>query len=246
MESGATQAIISFALAAIPGLIVLEILEYSRAPLRERSGTRAFALYLLLSIFAWVVAALVLGVDGRLADVVDADSDRETGQEIVDAYIALAWRLAVAAVGVGVALRAAMALLTRYANRSVTMQRSGTSEGLSLLGKLAAAPVSVVFAWDELLARLRRARVPQVVHVRFRDGRDVYGVFAGGGRGDFRADGRDMVLDAELVERDGKLVQIEGSTGVFVAAEAVASVSFVDYKEMPESTTSNKLQSDVQ
>lgn len=239
MSPGTSQAIVAFALAAVPGLIVLEILEYGRAPLRQRSGARAFALYLFLSFFVWIVAGLLLGASGRLADVIDAGSAQ--GPQIVNAYIALSWRLAAAAVGIGIAMRLSISLLTRYANRAVERKRSGMSPDLSWLGRLAAAPVSVVFAWDDLLARLRRGKVPQIVHIRFRDGNDVYGVFAGGGRADFQADGRDMVLDAELVETDGRLVQIPGSTGVFVAAEAVASVSFLDYEEPPPKPPSPRL-----
>lgn len=245
MNSG-SEAILTFALAAAPGLIVLELLEYKRAPLRERSGTRAFAMYLFLSIFAWGAAVLLLGADERLAEVIDATSSgqRESdGQQVVSAYVELSWRLVAAAVAVGLALRLATALLVRYVQRSIRRRRSGSSSTLPLLGRLAAAPVSVVFAWDELLARLRRAGVPQVVHVRFRDGGDLYGVFAGAGRADFNADGRDFVLDAELVERNGQLVQIPGSAGVFVAADAVASVSFIRYSEPTGQLPSTAVQS---
>ena len=73
--------------------------------------------------------------------------------------------------------------------------------------------------------------MPQIVHVRFRDGTDLYGVLAAGGRADYQANGRGLVLDAELVEEDGELVLIPGSSGVFIAAEAVASVGFVEFEE---------------
>jgi Family of unknown function (DUF6338) len=57
------QAIAAFALAAVPGVIVLEILEYGRPPLRERSTTRAFALYLILSLLTWATALLLHAAD---------------------------------------------------------------------------------------------------------------------------------------------------------------------------------------
>jgi hypothetical protein len=86
----------------------------------------------------------------------------------------------------------------------------------------------MTFAWDRLLERLRRISKPQIVHVRFRDGTDLYGVLAARGGADYQSDGRGLVLDAELVEKDGGLVLIPGSRGVFVSGEAVASVAFVE------------------
>jgi hypothetical protein len=81
------------------------------------------------------------------------------------------------------------------------------------------------------LERLRRTSKPQIVHVRFLDGTDLYGVLAAGGRADYQADGRGLVLDAELIEVNGQLVMIPGSSGVFIAADAVASVGFVEFED---------------
>ncbi len=86
----------------------------------------------------------------------------------------------------------------------------------------------MTFAWDRLLERLQRNSKPQIVHVRFRDGTDLYGVLASRGGIDYQSDGRDLVLDAELVEEGGELMRIPGSRGVFVSGEAVASVAFVE------------------
>jgi len=76
--------------------------------------------------------------------------------------------------------------------------------------------------------RLKHNRKAQIVHVRFRNGGDAYGVFAGGGRADYHADGQGLVLDAELIEQDGELVKVAGSNGMYVAPGAIASIEFVD------------------
>lgn len=52
-------------------------------------------------------------------------------------------------------------------------------------------------------------------------------MFAGAGRADYDADGRGLLLDRELVEAGGRLVEV-GEGGVFVHPDAVATVSFVD------------------
>jgi hypothetical protein len=78
---------------------------------------------------------------------------------------------------------------------------------------------------------LRREALAQIVHVRFRDGAEMYGVLAAGGSADFQADGRGLVLDAELLELNGRLEPIQGSSGVFISPHAVASVAFVACSE---------------
>ena len=50
------------------------------------------------------------------------------------------------------------------------------------LGDLAIRLSAMEFAWDRLLERLRRAAKPQIVHVHFKEGGDLYGVLAAGGR----------------------------------------------------------------
>jgi hypothetical protein len=92
-----SAAIATFVLAALPGVIVLEIFEFGRPRIRERNAARAFALYLILSLIAWVAAAAILGANGRLGDVIDLASKPKWvpghGNDLVDAYIALSWRL---------------------------------------------------------------------------------------------------------------------------------------------------------
>jgi hypothetical protein len=227
VDGGISQTVVSFALAAIPGVIVLELLEYGRPRVRDRSGVRAFASYLILSLIVWVSAFLLLDAGGHLASAIDPEI--HSSQQRVDAYAALAWRLLLASIAVGLALRALSSMIGRYAYRVAERKRRGIQEKLSWIGDALVRLVSLAFAWDRLLERLRRSARPQIVHVRFRDGSETYGVLAGGGRVDFQADGRGMVLDAELVEEDGQLVQIPDSNGVFIAADAVASVGFVEY-----------------
>lgn len=88
-------------------------------------------------------------------------------------------------------------------------------------------------AWDRLLARAHRHRKPQLVRVRLRDGGEVYGVFAGAGRADYNADGRGLLLDRELVESEGDLVEV-GDGGLFIHPDAVSTVSFVDRPSSPQ------------
>ncbi len=229
MSGETAQAIAAFALAAIPGVLVLEIVEGGRPPLRDRHGIRAFAAYLMLSLAVWAVAALLLDAGGRLAAVIDASE--LAGQHRVDAYSVLAWRLLVAAVAVGVSLRALLWLVEKLAGRVERKRRDGNPRALGWIGDLAIGIVSIAFGWDRLLMRLRREALAQIVHIRFRDGTEMYGLLAAGGSADFQADGRGLVLDAELLELDGRLEQIQGSSGVFVSPDAVASVAFVAYSE---------------
>jgi hypothetical protein len=227
MEGSASKTIAAFALAAIPGVIVLEILEYGRPRTRERSGARAFAAYLIISLIVWLVAIACLDGDGRLAAVID--SAGQAGGRQVEAYISLGWRLLAASLVVGVLLRALLATSGYLAFRAEERRRLGEAGRLRWLGNLVIRFSAMEFAWDRLLERLRRAASPQIVHIHFKDGGDLYGVLAAGGRADYQADGRGLVLDAELVERDGELVLISGSSGVFISAEAVASVAFVEF-----------------
>jgi hypothetical protein len=226
---GTSKAIAAFALAAIPGVIVLEILEYGRPRTRERSGARAFAAYLIISVVVWMFSLLLLGTRGRLAAVID--SAKGSGEDQVGAYLALGWRLLLAALVVGLLLRMCSSTLNFLAFKAEERRRLGRLGRLSWLGDMAIKFGAMALAWDRLLEQMRRAAKPQVVHVRFRDGAELYGVLAVGGRADFQADGRGLVLDAELVEEGEGLVQLPGSSGVFIATDAVASVGFVEYEE---------------
>ncbi|HVO54508.1 MAG TPA: hypothetical protein VMT37_08855 [Solirubrobacterales bacterium] len=231
MTGETAQAIAAFALAAIPGVLVLEILEYGRPRLRDRSGIRAFASYLILSLVVWSVATVCLDAGGRLAAVVDvADA---AGQIRVDAYSALAWRLLVTSVAVGLLARIGLWLAGLLARKVEAVRRAGEPRAYKWLGDVLTQLVSISFGWDRLLERLRQAGQPQIVHVRFRDGSEMYGVLAAGGSADFQADGRGLVLDAELIEVDGQLQEVPGSSGAFVSGDAVASVAFVEYTAPP-------------
>ena len=122
----------------------------------------------MLSLAVWAVAALLFDAGGRLAAVIDASE--LAGQHRVDAYSALAWRLLVAAVAVGVSLRAILWLVEKLAGRMERKRRDGNPRALGWIGDLAIGIVSIAFGWDRLLMRLRREALAQIVHVRFRDG----------------------------------------------------------------------------
>jgi hypothetical protein len=231
--AGSFEALATFALGAIPGIIVLECLEYGRPQLRERGGARAVASYLILSLLVWGLAALCLEADDRLAAVLNAS--KAGGDAQVQAYIALSWRLLVASVALGAALRALLWTGVRIAFR-VEMGRRDTPRRYGRFGDLAIGAFSFAFAWDRLLQRMNRMAKPQVVHVRLREGGDVYGVMAEGGSADFQADGRGLVLDAQLLILDGRLKEVPNSSGVFISAEAVASVAFAEYEAGPAAT----------
>ncbi len=221
-----SAAITTLAFAAIPGVLVLEILEFGKPRLRERPGIRSIALYLIVSAFVWGLAALILDADGELASVID--STRLSGDEQVTAYVALAWRLAATAIGFGTVCR----LVLRAAEQTASkLAQSRYTSGQSIGGKVGDALIEVVstpFVWDALMVRLRRRARAQVAHVRLRDGSDLYGILAAGGRADFQADGRGLVLDIELRNERGQLVEVPSSNGIFVAPEAMASVAFLD------------------
>jgi len=171
-----------------------------------------------------------LGADDRLAAVLDASE--KGGDAQVQAYVALSWRLLVASVALGIVLRALLWAGVRIAFR-VEEARRHTPGRHGRFGDLVIRGFAFAFAWDRLLQRMNRIAKPQVVHVRLRDGGDVYGVMAEGGSADFQADGRGLVLDAQLLILDGRLKEVPNSSGVFIAAEAVASVAFAEYE--PES-----------
>ena len=225
MNPSTSAAIATFVLAALPGVIVLEIYEFGRPRIRERNAARAFAVYLILSLIAWVAAAAILGANGRLGDVIDLASKPKWapghGNDLVNAYIALSWRLLGLAVALGLGLRLLASALRKYAFRTVEKARFEPEPELSLVARVVVSMAATSGAWDELIDRLKHNRVAQIVHVHFRDGTDAYGVFAGGGRADYHSDGQGLVLDAELIEQDGDLIQVSGSTGMYIAPDAI-------------------------
>jgi hypothetical protein len=229
LGSETSQTIAAFALAAIPGVLVLELIEFGRPPFRDRSGARAFASYLILSLVVWGSAVVFLGADRRLAAVIDAA--HRSGQVRVDAYAALAWRLLIASLLVGVAARFLLWVVGLLAFRVEERRRAEEGRPYGWPGDVAIRLVAITYGWDRLMERLRRGAQPQIVHVRLRDGSDLFGVLAAGGSADFQSDGRGLVRDAELLAAGGELVQVPNSSGVFVSADAVASVAFVDYAD---------------
>jgi len=68
----------------------------------------------------------------------------------------------------------------------VELARRGTPRRYGRFGDLAIRAFSFAFAWDRLLQRMNRMAKPQVVHVRLREGEDVYGVMAEGEAPTFR------------------------------------------------------------
>jgi hypothetical protein len=231
---GTFREIVAFALAAIPGVILLEVLEYGRPRLRERNGARAVAAYLVLSLLVWVLALLLFKADGHMAAVIDAAG--KSGQLQIQAYDALAWRLLVSSLVLGLAMRLLLWVLAQAA-LAVERKRAEDPRALGVFGDALMQTISFAFAWDRLLERLNRSAAPQIVHVRFRDGKELYGVLAAGGSADFQADGRGLVLDAELLHVNGRLEQIPNSSGLFIAPDAVASVAFVKYGTSEEGDT---------
>jgi hypothetical protein len=220
------QAIATFALAAVPGILVLEILQFQRARLYERGGLRTIALYLIVSAAVWAVAVPALGADHHLAAVIDA-ADRD-GTTQVAAYTALAWRVAVTAIGLGVILRLLLSRAELVAFDLELKRAEGEASAGGMLGTALIEIVSVVYAWDGLMMRLRRRGRAQLVHIRLQDGSDVYGMLAAAGSADLQADGRGIVLDMEFVTQDDDLVEVPGSTGIFILSESVTTVSFID------------------
>jgi hypothetical protein len=223
-----SQAIASFAFAAIPGVLVLEIFEFGKPRLRERPASRALALYLIVSAAVWACAVLVLGADSNLIDIFDPDSSG--GATRVAAYEALAWKLAAMSIGLGVAGWSSVWIAERSAHRVEQLRRGGRPSVGGKLGDALIGLVAFSSAWDAMVIRLRRESRAQVVQVRLRDGSAVYGILASDGRADFQADGRGIVLDRELRVAAGGLMEVPGSNGIFIAPEAVTTVAFFDYE----------------
>lgn len=229
------QAIATFALAAVPGIFVLEIIQLRTPRLRERDGLRAVAWYLIVSAGVWAVAVLIFHADRQMASVID--SAKLGGEQQVTAYIALAWRLGATALGLGLVCRGAFAAARRAAAVVERRRREKNAWTGGRLGEALIDLVSISYAWDALLQRLRRRARAQVVRVRLKDGAIVYGVLAAGGFADFQADGRGLVLDVELLEEVEGLTEVPGSSGVFIAPDSVATVAFLDYPETDQGST---------
>jgi hypothetical protein len=223
-----SQAIASFAFAAIPGVLVLEILELGKPRLRERPASRALALYLIVSAIVWACAVLFLGAGQNLATIVDSSNSIGSGR--VGAYVSLAWRLAATATAAGAVGRISIWIAQRAADRLERTRLNGRASSGGRLGDALIRLTSLSYAWDAMVVRLRRRSQAQVVQVRLLDGFIVYGILASGGRADFQADGRGLVLDRELTEEEGELVEVRGSNGIFVAPEAIATVAVFDYE----------------
>lgn len=227
VESAASTAVVAFALGVLPGVLVLELLEFTHRPIRERTGVRAFGYFLLLSIVVWVVAVLVFGVDAYLAEIVGAD-EGTSGQEHVDAYLGLGWRLLVTSLAVGAICHLSYSWLERFAEGLVHKQAEGRPVGRVAIS--AAGLVSAKSSWDVLLAHVQRTGAAQLVHVKFVDGSEAYGLFAGNAHADLQADGRGIVLDTEFVLRNGALEPVPNSRGLFIAPDNVLSVGFSEYR----------------
>lgn len=131
---GTSQALATFALGAIPGVIVLELIEYNRPRLRERNGARAFASYLILSLFVWAGAVVVLQADDRLAVLLDVAG--KDGRLQVQAYVSLTWRLLLASVAIGIAARLLLWAVGLVALRVEGKRRLGVAGAWGCLGDL--------------------------------------------------------------------------------------------------------------
>jgi hypothetical protein len=223
-----SQAIATFAFAAIPGVLVLEIFEFGRPRLRERQASRALAVYLIVSAAVWALAVLVLRADKNLVDIVGVPAS--SGGARVGAYESLAWKLATMSIVLGIAGSFSIWLTERAGHRVEQQRRAGNRSGWGRLGDALIGLVTFSYAWDAMVVRLRRDSDAQVVQVRLRDGSAVYGILASTGRADFQADGRGLVLDRELTDEGGELAEVPGSSGIFIAPEAIATVALFDYK----------------
>lgn len=232
MGPGTAEALIVFVLAIVPGVIVLEFIELGRARLRERDTSGTLARYFLFSGAAWAVGTLVFDVAGRLSRLVHLDS--HSSNRLVSGYLGLAEVLLISAVGVGLAFRIALWAARKFGYRLATRSHLDGSALTRLLGRAADSLTSPPHAWDALLVRLSSRNTAQIAEVRLRNGGRVYGVLAERGQADYEADGRGLLLDAELIEVAGSLVKVEESSGVFIAADAVSAVSFV---ALPDDST---------
>ena len=204
---------------------MLEILQFQRARLYERGGLTTIAIYLIVSAIVWAVAVPALGADRHLASVIDS-ADRG-GNAQVTAYTALAWRVGVAAIGIGLILRALLSRAELIAFDLESRRAEGDTSAGGTLGTALIRAVSVASAWDALMTWVRRQDRARLVHVRLQDGSDVYGMLATRGRVDFQADGRGLVLDVELVASGDTLVEVPGSDGIFIAPESVATIAVI-------------------
>src|SRR5437879_2025539 len=115
MNLGTLQALAVAALAAAPGVLVLEVVRFGRPPLRPRDRTRTFAIYLFLSVLVWWAGAQLFDVGGRLADLISLRPQR--GQGFVDAVGSLAGDLLLAALLVGCAARLVLWVARSASNR---------------------------------------------------------------------------------------------------------------------------------
>lgn len=221
------EALIAFALIAAPGVLTSELVQLGRPPLARLDRGRDLALYLLLSAGVWAVGVVLFSADEPLANLIRLESDDAGLVAGIVGELVLDLLLAVTIVGLG--LRLVLLATNALALRLHAALTSRDSRWARDLASALAVGISPSAAWDRLLAQARRGGRAQVVHVRLRDGRDLYGLFAGRGRADWDRDGRGLLLDSELVERDGNLIDVGGSRGLFVAADAVASVSFIDF-----------------
>lgn len=219
------EALIAFSLIAAPGVLALELVQAGRPPRAHRDRGRDIALYLLLSAAVWAVAVGLLAADDQLTRLIRFEPDRP--RQLVGIVGPLTLDLLLAALIVGVTVSCGLFAISAAALRlhdPLVDRKARWSRPLAGLLSIGISPSS---AWDRLLAG--RGDTAQVVHVRLQDGRDLYGVFARRGRADWEREGRGLLLDSELVERAGRLVDVPNSRGLFIQPDAVASVSFIGY-----------------
>lgn len=221
-----SQAIATFAFAAIPGVFVLEVFELGRPRLREREASRALALYLMVSAAVWALAVVVLAADKDLVDI--AGSSPSDAALRVSAHEALAWKLAVVSIALGSLGRLSIWAVEGAAHRVEQLRQAGRPSVGGRFGDALIGWTRFSVAWDAMVVRLRRDPHPKVVQVRLLDGTAVYGILASGGRADLQADGRGLVLVRELTEVGDSLAELPGSDGIFIAPEAVATVAVFD------------------
>ncbi|MDQ3728247.1 MAG: DUF6338 family protein [Actinomycetota bacterium] len=234
------EAILAFALLAGPGLIALEVMQLGRPALQPRDRGREAALYVLVNVGVWGIATLAFSSEHRVTDLIQFDPDESN--EIVSIVGPLVGELLGSALALGLVLRLLSGYLQGLALQTlddVALGSQGNPDGwqLRIAELLSPAP------WDRLLLDLRRQGDAQAVHVRLNDGRDVYGVFAGHGRANWDRDGRGLLLDKELVEVGDELIEVEGSNGMYLAPEAIASVAFFSITEA-KATGEGRIDSD--
>ena len=232
MDIGTLDALFVFALAVVPGVLAFEAVEFGRPPLRPRNAAARYAFYLVLSVAVWTVAVALLGAEERLVDLIELDGAE--AESLVDVSAPLVGRLLLGTAVVALALRGILAAAAFVGEPAYERLRGSQSRPARSLARLLAVGVEANYAWDELLARLRRSRQAQLVQIRLKGGSEIYGLFAEGGLASYEAQGRGLLLDRELVLREGSLTDVPRSTGMFVPADAVASVSFASYEQAPD------------